>query len=717
MHRRRSGDDSPRNGPCALADLHSQDAAAIARPRLPFGASPRARQGMDERAGDPAVRSRVPRLLSVVPCPPAAGRASDRARGPDAARFGDAAGMSARAGVGALPVARDGRLAKLTCPRLFSSVPRERLFGLLDARRAHPVVWISGPPGAGKTILAASYLISRRLPGVWYRLDAGDADPAVFFHYLGLAAAGALGSRPEPWPLLAPDGQCDLAGFSRRFFRLLCARLPRPAIVVLDEYQEVLDQPAFHALLAQAAREIPDGINLVIAGRTAPPGAYARLLASELVGRVDWPELRLTLEETHAITCAAHSLDDAIVRALHRECGGWAAGLTLMLERIYRASAARDAAAASRAALPEYFAAEILGKISPEARQLLLATAHLPRVSAAAAAKLSGRPHAGRLLDELHHRGLFTERCAGSPASYRYFAPFRQFLRARAAEANGGVARPTSARRTAPEAAPDRDADRTIDVAAPRWPISIFTLGGFKVLVDGAELRFARKAQKRPLELLQALIALGGSDVPMGSVAGAVWPDADGDAAYHACENTLYRLRRLLHSRTAVRLAGGRLSLDASGCWVDAWALERCLDRARAADSASSGELASALDLYRGHFLGQDERSWALPMRERLREKMLRALRCAAQDHERAGAWSAAAADYRRGLELDPLAEDFYRGLMICHRELGDRAEPIRVYRRCRELLSIVLGVQPAALTQAVYRSLADGERRSAGGA
>jgi hypothetical protein len=43
---------------------------------------------------------------------------------------------------------------------------------------------------------------------------------------------------------------------------------------------------------------------------------------------------------------------------------------------------------------------------------------------------------------------------------------------------------------------------------------------------------------------------------------------------------------------------------------------------------------------------------------------------------------------------------------MICHRELGDHAEALRVYRRCRELPSVVLGVQPTVATQAIYQTL-----------
>ena len=52
---------------------------------------------------------------------------------------------------------------------------------------------------------------------------------------------------------------------------------------------------------------------------------------------------------------------------------------------------------------------------------------------------------------------------------------------------------------------------------------------------------------------------------------------------------------------------------------------------------------------------------------------------------------------YRRGLEADNLAESFYRGLMRTLAATGDQAEAPNAFRRCRELLSIVLDIKPSA--------------------
>ena len=90
----------------------------------------------------------------------------------------------------------------------------------------------------------------------------------------------------------------------------------------------------------------------------------------------------------------------------------------------------------------------------------------------------------------------------------------------------------------------------------------------------------------------------------------------------------------------------------------------------------------------------------------RLQAKMSRSVLAEGQRLERSGDFAAARALYERALELDNLAEAIYRRLMVCQRELGDPAGALTTYRRCRELLSIVLNRKPAAETESVRASL-----------
>src|SRR4030067_2829137 len=96
-------------------------------------------------------------------------------------------------------------IAKVTCPTSIGYFPRHRLYRLLDKTRKAPVLWITGPPGCGKTALVSSYLQSRRLPCLWYKVDEADADLAAFFYYLGLAAGKDAPPTRKRLPLLTPE--------------------------------------------------------------------------------------------------------------------------------------------------------------------------------------------------------------------------------------------------------------------------------------------------------------------------------------------------------------------------------------------------------------------------------------------------------------------------------------------------------------------------------
>jgi DNA-binding SARP family transcriptional activator len=241
--------------------------------------------------------------------------------------------------------------------------------------------------------------------------------------------------------------------------------------------------------------------------------------------------------------------------------------------------------------------------------------------------------------------------------------------------------------------------------ASPLFQVNV--LGRFRLLRNGVPIGRERRAQPKPIELLQALIAFGGTDVGAGKLIDALWPDADGDAGHHALETTLYRLRKLLGSPDALRMNQNTLSLDRSQFWVDMWELERTLQPSGGAESELAGRLAEAHRMYEGHFLEQNtEKSWALDVRRGLRDNLLRRMRQLARAFESRRLWEEASGVYGRALELDGTAEDLYRGLMLCQRELGQHSEVLRTYSRCRELLARSLGIMPDPKTQAIYASV-----------
>jgi LuxR family transcriptional regulator, maltose regulon positive regulatory protein len=237
----------------------------------------------------------------------------------------------------------------------------------------------------------------------------------------------------------------------------------------------------------------------------------------------------------------------------------------------------------------------------------------------------------------------------------------------------------------------------------------IHVLGRFRLLRGNTPVAIPTRLRK-PQELLQALVAFGGIEVSAGVLIDTLWADSEGDAAYHALESALYRLRQLLGAREAVRMEGGKVTLNRDHLRVDMWEFEEELRRPRDPEANDIERIGRLRRLYQGHFLQHEaERSWILRARHELRDGFLHAIRDAARDSERARQWEDAANLYRFGIELDSLNEGLYRGLMLCHKELGDHSEALQAYRRCRELLTRFLGIPPNAKTQALYRRVREG--------
>ena len=1047
------------------------------------------------------------------------------------------------------------RLAKLTRPRLHAAVTRERLFRLLDESRQRACVWVSGPPGSGKTTLVASYASACKAPTLWYQIDTGDNDSATFFYYLRQAVIARSPRQAKKLPLFTPEYRGDLPGFARRFFRGAFSALDQNALLIFDNYHEFAEDSGLHGAFAACLEEVPEGTNIVVISRAEPPSPFARALINNSIARIDWEQLRLTRSETTAVARTRGISSERAIQAIHEQSNGWMAGLVLMSERLLHSG---DLRIISRAETLEtvfdYFAGQILETVPHECRDVLIRTALLPRVTAATAEVVTNVTNAIGYVEKMYQRRLFTDRTEGTPISYQYHALFRTFLltctkallsdqerdrlltRAAAESEKSGdiesafalfvegndwreaermfvthanvligqgrwktlqewhatlsaetniadpwvsfwlgramtAVDPPSARRTLESAfeafcarseergqllagvgilealyyqydeefrAMDRRIERTAShlersiafanpeeelwvksvflvacsyrlpghamlkqcasrveqllplpldvnlkisaatmlhswgciacdayatrlatcearpllgsdqltaqraalylgdegyshyingrypdalacfdeanvitqrdglpdvegrialwrgfcqrraglldeaeatvrqlqqlpiprigiravlldvllayvtfdrgnldhalelalpceqivekigqmqslilvriingqmlVAAGRfglaahtldlasrqiegtaqahqraaitlmrawlafregsearceqlvrklllfsegerertcigwypvvlaevlafaldrdieteharqlirhfrlatpipisdrwpWPVKIYTLGRFEILLNDKPPEYSRKSPKRVLTLLKALIAFGGNDVSEDRLADAFWPELDGDAAHKALSALVHRLRSMLGEADVVRQRGGRLSLNAEKCWVDVLHLERLLSLA-----GPSG-VKGAIGLYRGAFLADDEdASWAVAMREKMRVRIIDALGRFASSLEESGSYQEAAEYYLRGIEVDDLVEPFYQGLMRCYDRLDRRAEAAEIYRRLRVALSIRLGSTPASATERLYQSLRAG--------
>ena len=231
------------------------------------------------------------------------------------------------------------------------------------------------------------------------------------------------------------------------------------------------------------------------------------------------------------------------------------------------------------------------------------------------------------------------------------------------------------------------------------WPhfIKIYTLGKFSILIDGNPIEFYGKIQKKPLALLQILIAAGGLAISKNKLIDTIWPDAEGDAGSDSLKTTINRLRKLLTYKNSILVCDDKISLNNRYCWVDSWSFEQM--------PVSMDTLALAIDLYSGEFLAdQNDIPIIITKRESLKRKFTTLIDALGQHYEASREWRSAIHVYQKGLDIDDSAEAFYQGLMRCYSEIKLLSEIKKIFRQCEILMANKFQMRPSDSTCDLYK-------------
>jgi LuxR family transcriptional regulator, maltose regulon positive regulatory protein len=158
-------------------------------------------------------------------------------------------------------------------------VPRPRLVEALGEGLARGRVLVCAPAGFGKTAQLADWARHGERPVAWLSLDAGDNDPARFWHHLVAAVGQARpGAGGLAGPLLGTPASPSPEGLVTALINELADQPGDEAVLVLDDYHLIDSQPV-HGSVLFLVEHLPPGLRMVLSSRSDPPLPLARLRA------------------------------------------------------------------------------------------------------------------------------------------------------------------------------------------------------------------------------------------------------------------------------------------------------------------------------------------------------------------------------------------------------------------------------------------------------
>jgi DNA-binding SARP family transcriptional activator len=220
---------------------------------------------------------------------------------------------------------------------------------------------------------------------------------------------------------------------------------------------------------------------------------------------------------------------------------------------------------------------------------------------------------------------------------------------------------------------------------------------------------------------LVAYLAITQQPQSRDTIATLLWPELDQERARGALRSALHSLTALFPHDvfTAKR---DTLVLNKEAIWVDVRAFHDCLAQRRTHTHPHDiicetcvRLFEEALDLYQDDFLAgfslndsAEYDEWQGFQREALRRECGEILRQLAGYYgdKRIASYEVALGYARRWLSLDPLHEPAHRMLMRLYTANGQRAEALRQYQECVDLLNDELATPPEEETTALYEEI-----------
>lgn len=245
--------------------------------------------------------------------------------------------------------------------------------------------------------------------------------------------------------------------------------------------------------------------------------------------------------------------------------------------------------------------------------------------------------------------------------------------------------------------------------------LKLYLLGAPRLEYEGKPVQIKR----RKALALAAYLALNSQPQSRESIINLLWPELDHEHGRATLRSTLPSLTRTVPFDW-IKLDGMTLALKREHLWIDVQAFLEQLGRNRIHSHPEdvlcdecADSLQAAANLYHGDFLdgfhlpdSSAYEHWQREQREWLQRELGSALRRLALYAAETTRIETAMTYTRRWLSLDLLHEPAHRLLMQLYVTNGQRAEALRQYQQCAELLNAELATPPEEETTNLYEAI-----------
>lgn len=226
-------------------------------------------------------------------------------------------------------------LDKISVPTESPRISRPRLLNKLS-RSLHSCnsTVINGRAGTGKTLLATEFARRSGRNVAWYKVDASDSDPRVFFQYLIASISKYSPDFCQEWPdnWLKKVTKTEIPKLAESLVYELLKQKEMPLLIVIDDLHLLYDEEWLMPFLSRLVPLLPQEVHLMIIGRILPPAPLWRMRSKQMLSVIEEPSLAFTPEET-LILCDSYGIGEAAASEIFEQTRGRAFQITVLAKR------------------------------------------------------------------------------------------------------------------------------------------------------------------------------------------------------------------------------------------------------------------------------------------------------------------------------------------------------------------------------------------------